>query len=82
MINMGGQKPKTGGNWLLTDPYLQRCNECFDKKKKKINYNEHENEKIDHIDVEILQLRAKFQTTMVLCMRFIWITNSSDHSWV
>ena len=44
---MGGQKPKTGSNWLLTDPYLQRCNECFDKKKKKkkINYNEHENEK-------------------------------------
>ena len=32
---MGGQKPKTGSNWLLTDPYLQRCNECFDKKKKK-----------------------------------------------
>ena len=29
--------------------------------------------------VEILQLRAKFQTAIVLCLRFIWITNSSDH---
>ena len=28
--------------------------------------------------VEILQLRAKFQTAMV-CLRFIWITNFSDH---
>ena len=25
MINMGGQRPKIGGNWPLTDPYLQRC---------------------------------------------------------
>ena len=25
------------------------------------------------------QLRAKFQTAMVSCPRFIWITNSSDH---
>ena len=29
--------------------------------------------------VEILQLLAKFQTVMVLCSRFIWITNSSNH---
>ena len=29
--------------------------------------------------VEILQLRAKFETAMVSCLRFIWITNSSDH---
>ena len=29
--------------------------------------------------VEILQLGAKFQTAMVSCSRFIWITNSSDH---
>ena len=28
---------------------------------------------------EILQLRAKFQTAMVSCSRFIRITNSSDH---
>ena len=25
MINMGSQMPKTGGNWLLNGPYLQRC---------------------------------------------------------
>ena len=30
--------------------------------------------------VEILQLRAKFQTAMLSCSRFIWITNSSNHS--
>ena len=24
MINMDGQRPKTGGNWPLTDLYLQR----------------------------------------------------------
>ena len=30
------------------------------------------------IQVEILQLRAKFQTTMVSCSRFTWITYSSD----
>ena len=24
MINMGGKRPKTGGNWLLPGPYLQR----------------------------------------------------------
>ena len=29
--------------------------------------------------VPILQLRAKFQTAMVPWLRFIWITNSSDH---
>ena len=29
--------------------------------------------------VEILQLRAKFQTAVVSCSRFIRITNSSDH---
>ena len=23
MINMGGQRPKIGGNWLLIGPYLQ-----------------------------------------------------------
>ena len=26
MINMGVQRPKTGGNWPLTGRYLQRCN--------------------------------------------------------
>ena len=31
------------------------------------------------IFLEILQLRAKFQTEMVPCSRFISITNSSDH---
>ena len=25
IINMGGQKPKLGGDWPLTSPYLQRC---------------------------------------------------------
>ena len=29
--------------------------------------------------VEILQLQAKFQTAMVECSRFSWITNSSGH---
>ena len=29
--------------------------------------------------IEILQLRDKFQTVMVQCSRFIWITNSSNH---
>ena len=29
--------------------------------------------------VKILQLRAKFQTAMVSCSRFILTTNSSDH---
>ena len=28
------------------------------------------------IYIEILQVRAKFQTLIVLCSRFIWITNS------
>ena len=28
--------------------------------------------------LEMLQLQAKFQTAMVVCSRFIWITNSSD----
>ena len=27
----------------------------------------------------ILQLQAKFETTMVPCLIFLWITNSSDH---
>ena len=31
------------------------------------------------INVEVLQLRAKFQTAMVSCLRFVWITISSDH---
>ena len=31
------------------------------------------------IIIKILQLRAKFQTTMVLCSRFIWIADVSDH---
>ena len=31
------------------------------------------------IYAEILELRAKFQTAMVSCSRFIWITISSDH---
>ena len=31
------------------------------------------------IFVEILQLQTKFQTAMVSCLWFIWITNSSDH---
>ena len=30
------------------------------------------------IKVEILQLRVKFQTAVVSCSRFTWITNSSD----
>ena len=30
-------------------------------------------------NVEVLQLRVKFQTAMVSCSRFIWITNSIDH---
>ena len=34
---------------------------------------------IEYDDIEILQLRAKFQTAMVSCSRFIWIRNSSDH---
>ena len=33
-------------------------------------------------DFEILQLRAKFQTAMMSCSRFIRITNSSDHRMV
>ena len=33
-------------------------------------------------NVEILQLRAKFQTEMVSCLRFICITNSNDHRYV
>ena len=33
----------------------------------------------DCLEVEILQLRAKFQTATVSCSRFIWITNSSDY---
>ena len=32
------------------------------------------------IIIEILQLRAKFQATLVSCSRFTWIKNSSDHS--
>ena len=31
-----------------------------------------------NITVEIIQLRAKFQTVMVSCSRFIWITYPSD----
>ena len=31
------------------------------------------------IHVGILQLQAKFQTAMVSCSRFAWITNPSDH---
>ena len=31
------------------------------------------------IYVEILQLQAMFQTAIVLCSRFTWITNFSDH---
>ena len=30
-------------------------------------------------NIEILQLRAKFQIAMVSFLRFIWITNSSNH---
>ena len=33
----------------------------------------------ENLLVEILQLRGKFQTAMVSCSRFIWITNSSGH---
>ena len=29
-------------------------------------------------NVKILQLRVTFQTAMVSCWRFVWITNSSD----
>ena len=32
--------------------------------------------------VEILQRRAKFQTTMVSCSRIIWVTNYLDHIFV
>ena len=39
----------------------------------------HLNNKIRNEDVEILQLRAKFQIAMVPCSRIIWITTSSDH---
>ena len=28
---------------------------------------------------EILQLQVKFQTVIVSCSRFIWVTNSNDH---
>ena len=31
------------------------------------------------LNVDILQLRAKFQTAMVSCSRSIWITDFSDH---
>ena len=36
---------------------------------------------INHLifSVEILELRAEFQTSMMWWSRFIWITNSSDH---
>ena len=34
---------------------------------------------VNFIYVEILHIRAKFQTAMVSCSRFIWVTNSSDH---
>ena len=29
MINVGGQRPKIGGNWLLTGPYLQHWAEAI-----------------------------------------------------
>ena len=32
-----------------------------------------------NLKVKILQLRAKFQTVMVTCLRFVWITNSNFH---
>ena len=39
-----------------------------------------ENDYVDNDNkVKILQLRAKFETAMVSCLRFIPITNSSDH---
>ena len=41
---------------------------------KKLNLN-----KRRYSVFEILQLRVKFQTAMVWCSIFIWITNSSDH---
>ena len=41
------------------------------KRKKSFSKNQ--------LNVEILQLRAKFQTAMVSCSRFILITNCSDH---
>ena len=33
---------------------------------------------LNNNNVEVLQIRAKSQTAMVSCSRFIWITNSSD----
>ena len=32
------------------------------------------------IHIEILQLRAKFQTAMVSCSRFIWMKNFNEHT--
>ena len=52
---------------------LKKHSESVDNPSVKIYVNKIENR------VEILQLRAKFQTAMVSCSRFIWITNSSDH---
>ena len=34
---------------------------------------------IENDFAEIKQLRAKLQTVMLPCSRFIWITNPSDH---
>ena len=50
----------------LVDGLVEECSE-----------NIYENKMI--YNGEILQLGAKFQTAMVLRLRFIWITNSSDH---
>ena len=30
-------------------------------------------------NIEILQLRGKFETAIVSCSRFIWMTNAVDH---
>ena len=50
-------------------------------KKKDINYFLNQFNSFDKNlkFVEILQLRAKFETAMVSCSRFIRITNFSDH---
>ena len=46
---------------------------------KHINHNKPTNTFCIETDIEILQLRVKFQTVMVSYSRFIWITNSSYH---
>ena len=37
MMNIGGQRPKIGGNWPLISPYLQRCRHALRALKKMSN---------------------------------------------